>query len=263
MQTKPTNRLVDGSLALRARQRASGADTPKTSNPKAKKIAIVIVIFGLLVGGGFGAVWAWNYMGKQAKLAKLNEMRDKMKDPSLTDADRQALWAENRQLLDGLSRDDRRAFFTQGGGFGRGRNEEDRMKKFLAMTPAEQTAQLDKDIDRMLADQKDREARRKQREDAAAKADASGKQADDKGGDNGGKDGGSGQSGQTAKTDAQKKLDRNSRLSSMPPQQRVQWSQNRELNQAYRNMMQARASQRGVTLPQFGGGGPRGGGPRG
>ncbi len=263
MQTKPTSRLVDGSLALRARQRASGAAQPKAAaSPKAKKIALVIAVFGLLVGGGFGAVWAWNYMGRQARLAKIDEFRDKMQDPSLTDEQRRALWGENRQLFDGLSAEDRRAAFARGGGgFGRMRNEEDRIKKFLAMTQAEQDAELDKEIQRRLDREKEREARDKARAADAAKTDgssANGSQDGKNGNDSSGSGSDSG-GPRAAKTDAQRKLAQNSRLSSIPPQQRVQMSQNRQLNQAYNNMVQARAAQQGISLPAPSGFGRRGG----
>ncbi len=261
MPTKQTSRLVDGSLALRARQRASGAAQPKAAaSPKAKKIAAVIVVFGLLVGAGFGGVWAWNYMGRQARLAKIDEFRNKMQDPSLTDEQRGALWGENRQLFEGLSREDRRAAF-QGGGFGRGRNEEDRIKKFLAMTQDEQNAELDKEIKRRLDREKEREARDKERAADAAKtngSDTNASQDGKTGSDGSGSDGGG---PRAAKTDAQRKLAMNSRLSSIPPQQRVERSQSRQLSQYFNNMVQSRAAQQGISLPAppSGGFGRRGG----
>ncbi len=153
-----------------------------------------------------------------------------------------------RKLMEQLPEDVRRQAFSRRGGDYEKR-EEEHMKKFFSMTSAEQTADLDKELDRFAERQKGWESRRKKDAASTDKAAASGKPADDKSGNaGGGPDSGPGGGPRAARTDAQRKLDMNKRLSQTPPAVRVQRSQ-------YFQMLHARATQRGMTMPQFG---PRG-----
>jgi hypothetical protein len=259
MQTK--NRLVDGSLALKARQRAAAAAQPKASSSSTgRKIAIIIAILAVIVGVGGGAVWAWKYFDKQAKLARLAELREKMKDPSLSDEDRRAIFTENRELFESMPRDQRRGGGFGRGGFGRG-GEDEKMKTFFtAMTPAQQIEQLNKDIDAIMAADAARKARQAASADKSKNAaSASNSAGDGKNGSQADKGGDNGQGGpRNAMTDAQKQARKDSFLSSHSPEQRSGWTQNGETRRIYRNMLNNQALTRGITLPA--GGGPGGGG---
>jgi hypothetical protein len=101
----------------------------------------------------------------------------------------------------------------------------------MAMPPSEQAAAMDKDIELMQAMSKEFAKRRAEREAA---------QKDDKTAAAGSVDSSHPNAG------------RNRILSSVPADQRANWSNNRQLFQAYQAMLQNRATQRGISLPTFG-----------
>jgi hypothetical protein len=163
-------------------------------------------------------------------------LREKLRDPNLSDTDRRAAWDQMRSLRDqgGRSRGGPRDF-----GGRRGRGETD-IKKVLAMAPADLIKALDKDIDDMMKREKERQAQ-------AAKngGNAQNGQGNGRGGGPGG-----GQNQSTARRDQM--------LSSRPAESRADRTISREMRQAYNEMLQGRASQRGITLSSGGGRG-RGG----
>lgn len=99
----------------------------------------------------------------------------------------------------------------------------------MAMAPAEQAAAMDKDIE--LIQMMSKEVEKRRAEKAAQQGDKSG--------------GGRGDPNQS-------NAGRNRMLSSMPADQRANWSNNRQLFQAYQVMLQNRATQRGIAFPAIG-----------
>jgi multidrug efflux pump subunit AcrB len=140
------------------------------------------------------------------------------------------------------------------------KREQDKLDHFFTLTPEQQQAELDKEIERMQERSKRWEERRKS---------AEGKQGGSNGASNGDA-GGQGKSGAASGSDGssskqgpsldQRDAMRREMLNHTTPEQRAQMSN-------YRMMLQQRAQQLGVPMPSGrggpGGGGPPGGGRRG
>jgi hypothetical protein len=103
------------------------------------------------------------------------------------------------------------------------------INRVMAMAPAEQAAAMDKDIE--LIQMMSKEVEKRRAEKAAQQGDKSG--------------GGRGDPNQS-------NAGRNRMLSSIPADQRANWSNNRQLFQAYQVMLQNRATQRGIAFPAIG-----------
>jgi hypothetical protein len=178
---------------------------------------------------GVGIALAMGLFGSRKSMANL---REQMRDPNLSEEDRRALWQQMRDQRGGED------FGPRGGGRGGG---DVRIKKVLAMAPADQLKEMDKDIDEMVKREKQREERDKAQ---AAKDAKDGKPANPAGGGRGGRGGPPDPNAPNAW--------RNRMTSSTPADARANRTISRELSQAYREMLQQRANQRGVNIPNGG-----------
>jgi hypothetical protein len=102
------------------------------------------------------------------------------------------------------------------------------INRVMAMAPAEQAAAMDKDIE--LIQMMSQEVEKRRAEKAAQQGDKTGGRGDPN----------------------QSNAGRNRMLSSIPADQRANWSNNRQLFQAYQVMLQNRAAQRGIAFPAIG-----------
>lgn len=156
---------------------------------------------------------AWFLFGPDPPLAEVRDLRAKLGDKSLSENDRRATFEELRKLPDGVRRklsEERRG---QGGPMGISPS------KLLAMTEDKRNAELDKILDRIVDFQKQ----------AAANG---------QGGPGGGGPGGGGPRGPGG---GQQNQWRNRMLSSMPAENRASFG-------IMRQLMQARAEQRGISI---------------
>ncbi len=115
---------------------------------------IAVVIVGIL------AAWLLGWIGGDRALAEVEQLRTKLSDPTLNDADRNTLREHLRTKMTSLSPEARDAVRETG----RQQFEKrmhDRLAKILAMSKADQTKALDAEIDRMLKMQADRQAAEK------------------------------------------------------------------------------------------------------
>lgn len=205
-----------------ARPAFARSSSGKGNNKWGRRAAITAVVVLLCVGG------AWAFFFRHGDpIAKIESLQAKMDDKNLSWDDRRALSRQVRDQERKLSPDERdklRAFQEdRRGGWG-----EARLTSFFAKSPAEQTKDLDKQIDDMMKRQQ------------------SGNGFGRGGGFRGGGGGGAGGNSNAG---------RNRRLSSTPADVKAQRTIGRQLGQVYQNMLTDRASQRGITLPS---GGPRG-----
>jgi hypothetical protein len=192
-------------------------------------LTLVLVVF---------AAWALGFFHQtDPAIAELQDLSGKMRDASLTDAQRNQMRTDFRQRLDSLSEDERRAFFNSN------RNEwnqrtQQRMDEYFAMSKADQQKRLDEILNRMV------QARNSQQQQNA----------------NGqGSRGASGNRGGRNMTDAERQQRSKQRLDNTTPKQRAQFAE-------FRKQLDTRAQQRGIQLGDqrgrgFGGG--FGGFPRG
>lgn len=215
---------------------------------RSKKFWALAVTLFLLLSGGIG--WAFGLIGPRPSFrAQMASIDKQLQNPDLTKDDREALEGEQFKLLMNKGRLPRGFSDDGSSGFGGGRGgmRGDQLKAFMAMSPADQTKELDKRIDDILAWQKKREA-----QDAANKDSASaGKDGSGRGGRGG--DGGGGRGGRGPRDpNGPSNSWRNRMLSSTPADSRAQRGMNRQVQKAFGEMMQNRATQRGVTLPSFG-----------
>jgi len=230
---KPGLKSTSLPKAALASHRAAAAATVKTKvkvprerKPiNKKKLGIIAAIVLLLCAGA-----AFVFMRPRDRGAEMAALREKLRDPNLSNDDRRAAWDQMRSLRD--QGGDRFRGGPRDFGGRRGRSDAD-IKKILAMKPADQLKELDKDIDDMLK----RQAQ-------------NGQNGAQNGGGNGGRGGGFG-----GRDPNQSTARRDRMLSSIPAESRANRTIGRELHQAYNEMLQVRATQRGVTI---GGGGGRG-----
>jgi hypothetical protein len=207
-----------------------------------KRKVIVGVIVVLFIG--LGAAWAMGYFHRtDPAVAELQQLRDQMRNA--TDADRQNLRDQFRQKMDGLS-DAQRQEFRDSGREQFRQMQQQRMKEFFAMSPADQRKRLDEMIDRM---------QKRQQTQAAG---GNGGQGAGAGGGGRGAGGAGGRGGQRNATDGQREQARKGRLDNTNPVERAQGDKMRQ-------MLGDRMQQRGISPPAGGGGGGpwMGGGGRG
>src|SRR5688572_20923775 len=122
-----------------------GADRSSEMNKRIVIGGITFIVLFLAGGWFFGL-----FGGADPALAELEQMRDQMfENRDLPDAERRQQWDNFRQRIDGLSDDQRRAFFEASRGQWMQRAEQ-RMDDFFAMPANEQNKQLDEMIQRML-----------------------------------------------------------------------------------------------------------------
>jgi hypothetical protein len=174
------------------------------------------------------------FFRKGDRVAAVENIQAKLDDKNLSWDDRRALSRQVREQERKLTPDERDKVQAlredRRGGWG-----EQRLTSFFAKSPAEQTKELDKQIDDMMK-----------------RAQQFGNGGGGRGGFGGGGRGFGGGGGGQGNSNA----GRNRRLSSTPADVKAERTINRQLNQVYQNMLTNRASQRGINLP--GGGPPRG-----
>jgi hypothetical protein len=170
-----------------------------------------------------GAAWLMGLFGPDPRLAELRDLRAKADDQSLSEPDRRAARDEMRKKWQELPEDVRFKAMRDSGPPRTG-NRGPRMSEFLAMPVDKRNAELDKQLDDMMKMQKEMEKRQ-------AEMAKNGQGAP--GGPGGFGPPGGGQANNW----------RNRMLSSVPADARATMG-------IYRQLMQARAMQRGITLPQ-------------
>ncbi len=189
------------------------------NNKNGRRIAIAVALLLLAIG-------AWAIFFRHGdRIAAIESLQAKMDDKNLSWDDRRALSRQVRDQERKLSPDERdklRALQEDrrgGGGF------EQRLKSFFAKSQEDQNKELDKRLDDMMAN--------------------GGGGGRGFGGGGGGPGGGRGGGGGAGNSNA----GRNRRLSSTPADSKAERTQSRQLGQVYNNMLQQRASQRGITMP--------------
>lgn len=185
-----------------------------------KRKAIIGAVVILLLGG---AAWAFGFFHRtDPAIAELQQLGSQAFDRSKPDAEREQLRQEFRQKMDGLSDDQRRAFFDANRGQWEARAQE-RMDEYFKMTKAEQQKRLDEILDRIVKSQNQQQANANQNQN--------------------GRRGNRGNM-----TDAQREERSKSRLDRSTPKMRAQMDE-------FRRQLQTRAQQRGISLPDPGRGG--------
>lgn len=197
---------------------------PSYSLPKQKRMTRGrwAALISVLLIVGLGAAWLMGLFGPDPRLAELRDLRAKADDQSLSEKDRRALFDEMRKKWQELPEDVRQKAM-QNAGPPRMMNRGPKVSEVLAMPVDKRNAALDKQIDDML-----------KRQAEMAK--------------NGQGQGGGPPAGFQPPNQGQMNQWRNRMLSSVPADSRASFG-------IYRQLMQARAQQRGITLP--GPGGPR------
>ncbi|HEV2971761.1 MAG TPA: hypothetical protein VGY55_17435 [Pirellulales bacterium] len=207
----------------------SVAGRSDSNGPPSKKKRMTkgrwILLASALVLGGIGVAWAAGYFGPDSRLAELKELQAKIADPLLSDQDKRAFGTEMRKKVESLPQNlQQKVFQEMGSQFMKVQLKH--VGDILAMPPEKQAAELDKDLDRIAAMSKQFEQMSKA---------------------NPGSSGNGGPPGfpSAQATDAQRAAFRNQMLSSIPADTRAQFT-------TFFQLLQARASQRGIPLPQFG-----------
>ncbi len=216
----------------------------RSSVPINKKRGIAIAATFIVMLAGFA--WYMNWIGPDRRLSAIRHLQAKLGDESLSAEERKAAGEELGKRMQELPDDLRfKAMQPPGGrgGFGPGGGSQ-RMLKLLAMSEKDRTAELDKQLDQMVEGMK----RFQQAQDAvknAAQQPGSGQQQGQAAKPNG--QGGSGgpPGGFQRPTDAQMSQFRNRMLSSVPADARAAFG-------TFHQLLQARAEQRGIPLPQWG-----------
>jgi hypothetical protein len=213
----PKTSLPKAALAKRA--------APSYSLPKEKRMTRGrwAALISVLLIVGLGAAWLMGLFGPDPRLAELSDLRAKADDKSLSDKDRRALFDEMRKKWQELPEDVRQKAM-QNAGPPRMMNRGPKVSEVLAMPVDKRNAALDKQIDDMLKRQKEMEQRQAE-------------MAKNGQGQAGGPPGVFQQPNQ-----GQMNQWRNRMLSSVPADSRASFG-------IYRQLMQARAEQRGITLP--------------
>jgi hypothetical protein len=212
----PKSSLPKAALAKRA---APNYSLPKQNRMTRGRWAALISVL-LIVG--LGAAWLMGLFGFESRLAELSDQRARIADKSLSDNDRRAIFDEMRKKWQALPEDVRQKAM-QNAGPRMMMNRGPKVSEVLAMPVDKRNAALDKQIDDML-----------KRQAEMAK--------------NGQGQAGGPPAGFQPPNQGQMNQWRNRMLSSIPADSRASFG-------IYRQLMQARAEQRGITLP--GPGGPR------
>lgn len=191
-----------------------------------KKVTIGGVVI-LLVGI---AAWAFGFFDRtDPAIAELQQLGSQAFDRNLPDAQRDQLRQEFRQKMDGLSDDQRRAFFDANRSQWDARAQE-RMDEYFKLTKVEQQKRLDEILDRIV------KARSTQQQ-----ANATQRNQNDRRGD-------ANRGGRRNMTEAQREERSKSRLDRSTPRMRAQMT-------AFRKQLETRAQQRGINMGDPGRGG--------
>ncbi|MGD9645317.1 MAG: hypothetical protein AB7U73_06365 [Pirellulales bacterium] len=249
----------------RAPRFSNKSTAASTSEGGKGKVMMVGVVLASFVGGG----WAWWHYRPDPQLAKVEAMRvdlEKLRDqPGVTDEQRRAQWEGFMQEVEKLSPEQRQVLREE-----RDKQREqffdDQLKKFFELSPAEQRARLDEQIDQMENWRKEREKRRREREangdsgDRRREGGRDGRRGGPGGGSSGGSSSSTGTSGAVAQAssgggrsggDSGRSSWRNA-----SPEQRNEWRRNRldgsspesrGMRTEYRRMMRERREQRGLS----------------
>ncbi|HEV3415746.1 MAG TPA: hypothetical protein VG056_03000 [Pirellulales bacterium] len=201
---------------------AAKYDLPKKKRMTKGRWSLLAVMVLLM---GVGVAWAFGYFDSDPRLAEMRELRDKMFDPKTPEKDRFAMMGEAMKKMQALPPDLQEKLM---------RERPPRMMSMggprvdLTLPPDKLMAEVDKSLDQMQERQKMFEQMRK----AAA---ANGPGGPPPGGPPGGGPGGP----------AGRQNWRNTFLSSVPADSRAQMT-------IWRELMQTRAAQRGITMPGWG-----------
>jgi hypothetical protein len=211
-----------------------------------------LAVLLLLLGGG---VLGWAVFREDPNLAHAKELREQMKNfKDMSPEQRGEMFKDMRETMGSLTPAQRNQLDAP-----RQERQREDLKKFFAKSKEEQMADLDKRIDDMLA-------RRQQWQQRQAGQDGQGGQG---GPGAGGRGPGGGGGGGFGPPPGGRGGDSNSRQKNFIDSTSADF---RGMQQAYRELMRDRMSQRGVSGPGgfggfpgggFGGGGGGGGGPRG
>ncbi|MBX9790115.1 MAG: hypothetical protein K2Y37_14455 [Pirellulales bacterium] len=231
------------------------------------KLLLAGVVMASFVGGG----WAFWHYRPDPQLLKVREMRvalEQLRDqPGLTDDQRRAQWEGFMQEVEKLSPEQRQALREERE-MEREKYFDEQLKQFFALSPTEQRARLDKQIDEMEKWRKEREQRRREREASGQSGDRRGDRDGRRGGPGGpggpgGGPRGGGPGGGSPSAIAQGGGGRpggdggwRGGWRNATPEQRNEWRRNRldssspesrGMRAEYRRMMQERREQRGLS----------------
>ena len=123
----------------------------------------------ILLLSGLGIAWATGYFDKDPRVVEITNLGKQLDDPSLTDKQRRELFRTLRKDMEDLPENLRKPLEAQGREMMQKRDAE-KLAAFFKLSPEEQKLALQKDIDRMVRRQKEREERMAQ---AAANPDKS------------------------------------------------------------------------------------------
>lgn len=200
-------------------RRAASREPEKKSSKK-----VIWIVLLLLVGLGATA-WAMRTT-EDPQLAKVKAMRAEIENENLSREQRRELFEKIRPEFEKLTEEQREGLFSERRRQWEARERKE-LKEFFAMTPAQQTAELDKRIDRFQQWEKERGNR----------------QGGDRGG-RGGRGGGGGTRPQSFGRDANGNVGASARdrgrLDRSDPETRAQRDEQRR-------MMSDRMRQRGIT----------------
>ncbi len=211
----PTNRPLPGKHVPAVRVPRAA----RKSEPRMTKKSWVIAVVAILIVG-IGAVWASGILASpETRLAEIRDMWAKVKD--VPEKDR---WAKIREIgrkQSELPPAEQRKLGEEMGAR--------RINGFLSLPPKERTAEIDKQLDRFVAMQ----AMWAAQNPAGAS-----------GGQGGAQQGGGGPGMFGGGSGGQPNAGRNRMLSSIPASSKAAFTQ-------WRQLMQARAAERGITMPNW------------
>jgi hypothetical protein len=220
------------------RKRAASPDR----KPKRRYIIWVLGTLSVLLLSGLGIAWATGYFDPDPRLAEIKQLGEQMKDSNLTDQQRRELFGKIRKDMRDLPENERKSLEAQGRQMWQ-QHMAERMNAFFAMSPADQKAELQKEIDNMLRRQREREERQ------AERAAAGDQPKTDGAGQNGGSSSasrGGGRGGRGTMTEEQRINRGKQMLDNIDPTLRAQMS-------VHRQMLQQQAAAQGLPLKWNGG----------
>jgi uncharacterized membrane protein YgcG len=125
--------------------------TREAEKKKTKKVFWIVLLLLLAVGA---TAWAMRTT-EDPQLTKVKAMRAEIENENLTREQRREMFTKMRPEIEKLTEEQREGLFADRRREWEARERKD-LKEFFAMSAAEQTAELDKRIDRMLQWEKDR-----------------------------------------------------------------------------------------------------------
>lgn len=211
------------SLAPNSRITSRPLSKPPSSRAKRMTKDRWLALTVAVLFAGAGLVCIIGHFWKDTRMADVIQLREKLLDPSLSAEDRQSIQGQVQQRMQSLMPELQKK--AADGGMVFLQLMIGHMSQVLALPDDKRIAAMDRDLDTM------------------SKMFGGGKGGGDRSGQTKGSSGWPG----PQSTDAQRNAFRNQMLSSIPADSRAQF-------QNYRQLMQARAIQRGINIP---GGGPR------